>query len=182
MDPTPNLLADALPEDATVLVVGWPDLAGEACIDRGDLTVLTVDADDQGAAFVRRLERNDVVAEIIEPSRIAAAVLAADLVLVEATAAGAGELLASPGSRAAASVAYCSDVPVWAVVGRGRVLPDAGFTSLVERVSAVRVPWDAEADVVPLALATYLANEHGVSDVAGVRLVAECPLAHELLR
>ena len=182
MDPTPNLLADALPEDATVLVIGWPDLAGEACIDRGDLTVLTVDADDQGAAFVRRLERNDVVAEIIEPSRIGAAVLAADLVLVEATAAGSSELLASPGSRAAASVAYCSDVPVWAVVGRGRVLPDAGFTSLVERVSAVRVPWDAEADVVPLALATYLANEHGVSEAASVRLAAECPLAHELLR
>jgi hypothetical protein len=182
MDPTPNLLADALPEGATVLVVGWPDLAGEACIERGDLTVLTVDADDQGAAFVRRLERNDVVAEIVEPSRIGAAVLAADLVLVEATAAGAGELLAAPGSRAVASVAYCSDIAVWAVVGRGRVLPEAGFTSLVERVSTVRVPWDAEADVVPLALATYLVNQHGVGDAAEVRLAAECPLAHELLR
>ena len=182
MDPTPTLLADALPENATVLVVGWPDLAGEACIDRGDLTVLTVDADDQGAAFVRRLERNDVVAEIVEPSRIGAAVLAADLVLVEATAAGAGEFLAAPGSRAAASVAYCSGVPVWAVVGRGRVLPDAGFASLVGRVSDVRVPWDAEADVVPFALATYLATERGVNEAAGVQLAAECPLAQELLR
>lgn len=181
MDPTPTLLADALPENATVLVVGWPDLAGEACIDRGDLTVLTVDADDQGAAFVRRLERNDVVAEVVESSRISAAVLAADLVLVEATAASPTELLATPGSRAAASVAYCSDVPVWAVVGRGRVLPDAAFASLVERVGAVRVPWDAEADVVPLALATYLADERGVRDIADAALAPQCPLAHELL-
>jgi len=181
MDPTPTLLADALPENATVLVVGWPDLAGEACIDRGDLTVLTVDADDQGAAFVRRLERNDVVAEIVESSRIAAAVLAADLVLVEATAASPTEVMASPGTRAAASVAYCSDVPVWAVVGRGRVLPDAAFASLVERVGAVRVPWDAEADVVPLALATYLADERGVRGIADAALAPQCPLAHELL-
>jgi hypothetical protein len=44
------------------------------------------------------------------------------------------------------------------------------------------VPWDAEADVVPLALATYLANEHGINEAADVRLAAECPLAHELLR
>ena len=181
MDPTPTLLADALPEGATVMVIGWPDLAGEACIDRGDLTVLTLDADHQGAAFVRRLERNDVVAEIVEPSRLAAAVLVADLVLVEATAAGSGEFLAAPGSRAAASVAYCSDVPVWAVVGRGRVLPDAGFASLVGRVSDVRVPWDAEADVVPCALATYLATERGVGEAAGAQLQAECPLAQELL-
>jgi hypothetical protein len=181
MDPTPNLLADALPEGATVLVIGWPDLAGEACIDRGDLTVLTVDADDQGASFVRRLERSDVVAEIVEPSGVGAAVLAADLVLVEALAATPTEVLATRGSRAAASVAYCSDVPVWAVVGRGRVLPDAAFASLVERVAAVRVPWNAEADVVPLGLVSYVAHELGVVDVAEVRLAPECPLAHELL-
>ncbi|MFM2076691.1 MAG: hypothetical protein RJA49_581 [Actinomycetota bacterium] len=182
MDPTPDLLADALPEDATVLVIGWPDLAGEAALGRGDLTVLTVDADDQGTSFVRRLERSDVVAEVVEPSGLAAAVLAADLVIVEALAASTTELLATRGSRAAAAVAYCSEVPVWAVAGRGRCLPDAGFESLVQRVGAVRVPWDAEADVVPLALATYLATERGVLPVAEVALAAECPLAHELLR
>lgn len=182
MDPTPMLLADALPEDATVLVLGWPDLAGEACLDRGDLTVLTVDTDDQGASFVRRLERSDVVAEIVEPSGIAAAVLAADLVLVEATAASTTELLASRGSRAAASVAYCSDVPVWAVMGRGRCLPDAAFASLAAGIADVRVPWEARADVVPLALATYVATERGVLDVADAVLSPECPLTHELLR
>jgi hypothetical protein len=182
MDPTPMLLADALPENATVLVMGWPDLAGEACLDRGDLTVLTVDADDQGASFVRRLERSDVVAEIVEPAGIGAAVLAADLVLVEATAASTTELLATRGSRAAASVAYCSEVPVWAVLGRGRCLPDAAFASLAAGVADVRVAWDASADVVPLALATYVANERGVLPLDEASLAPECPLAHELLR
>jgi hypothetical protein len=46
----------------------------------------------------------------------------------------------------------------------------------------VRVPWDAEADVVPLALATYVATERGVLPISDVVLVPECPLAHELLR
>ncbi|MFZ4720002.1 MAG: hypothetical protein ACOYMR_11285 [Ilumatobacteraceae bacterium] len=182
MDPTPDLLAEALPEDATVLVIGWPDLAGEACLGRGDLTVLTVDADGEGHSFVRRLERSDVVAEIVEPAGLSAAVLAADVVLVEAVAASTGEILATRGSRAAASVAYCSEVPLWAVVGRGRCLPDAAFTNLVERVGAVRVPWDAEADVVPLGLVSHVAGERGVLPVESAGLAPECPLAHELLR
>ena len=105
-----------------------------------------------------------------------------DLVMVEATAASATELLTNRGSRAAASVAYCSEVPVWAVAGRGRCLPDAAFASLVTRVSAVRVPWDAEVDVVPLGLATYLATERGVLPIDQATLAPECPLAHELLR
>ena len=180
LDPTPDHLMDRLPDEATVLVVGWPDLAGEACIGRGDLTVLTVDADGEGRGFVRRLERSDVVAEIVEPGSLGAAVLAADLVLVEATAASPTEILASKGSRAVASVAYCSEVPVWAVVGRGRCLPEPAFASLVERVGAVRVPWEAEADVVPLQMAAYLATERGVQEPTGP-LAPEAPLAHELL-
>ncbi len=181
LDPTPDWLVDELPEDATVCVIGWPDLAGEAALRRGDLTVLAVDADDQGASFVRRLDRSDVVAEVVEPGGVAAAVLASDLVLIEGTAASTSELMATRGSRAAASVAYCSEVPVWAVVGRGRCLPDAAFASMVQRVADVRVPWAAEADVVPLGLASHLATERGVMPIETATLLVECPLAHELL-
>lgn len=181
-DPTPDRLADALPDGATVLMLGWPDLAGEAAISRGDVTVLTVDVDDMGGSFVRRLERSGVDADIVDAAGLGTAVLAVDLVLVEALAAGPADLLAVRGSRAAASVAYCSDVPVWAVVGRGRCLPEAGFNSLVQAVGDVRVPWAAEADVVPVALATHLVTEHGVRERSDTPLVAECPLAPELLR
>src|ERR1700755_1982932 len=31
-DPTPDVLIDLLPADATVCVLGWPDLAGEAVL------------------------------------------------------------------------------------------------------------------------------------------------------
>jgi hypothetical protein len=176
------VLISALPADSTVCVVGWPDLAGEAVLRRGDIRVLAIDADDQGSSFVRRLDRADVDAEVIEPGGIAAAVLAADIVLVEALAASTGELLAARGSRAAASVAYCSEVPVWAVVGVGRCLPEAGFVSLVERVADVRVPWQADADVLPLALCSHVATKAGVATIDEVTLSPECPMAHELLR
>ena len=182
LDPTPDLLTDALPEDATVCVVGWPDLAGEACLRRGDLRVLAVDAFDQGAAFVRRLDRSDVAADIIEPGGLSAAVLASDVVLVEALAASSTDFLAAPGSRAVASVAYCSEVPVWAVVGRGRCLPTLAFDSLVQRVADVQLPWHAEAEPLPLALASFVVTEHGVLPIDDVALTPECPLAHELLR
>ena len=47
-DLTPDVLIDSLPADATVCVVGWPDLAGEAILRRGDIRVLAIDADDLG--------------------------------------------------------------------------------------------------------------------------------------
>ena len=181
-DPTPDLLADALPEGATVCVVGWPDLAGDAVLRRGDVRVLAIDSLDQGAAFVRRLERAEVDAEVVEAAGLAAAVLAADLVLVEATAASPSELLGVPGSRAVASVAYCSEVPAWAVAGVGRCLPEAAFASLVERAADVRVPWHAEAEPVPLALMSWVAGEGGVRPIDEAGLRPECPMAAELLR
>ncbi|HQZ34390.1 MAG TPA: hypothetical protein PK020_08180 [Ilumatobacteraceae bacterium] len=180
-DVTPDVLIDEIPADATVCVVGWPDLAGEAILRRGDIRVFAIDADDQGAAFARRLERSDVEAEVIDPGGLAAAVLAADLVLIEVLAASGSEIIAARGSRAAASVAYCSEVPIWAVSGVGRCLPDAGFLSLVERLGDVRAPWLAEADVVPLALFSHLASAAGVVKLEDASFGAECPLAHELL-
>ena len=61
---------------------------------------LAIDGDDQGSSFVRRLERSDVAAEAIAPAELAGAVLAADLVLIEASAASTTELLAARSSRA----------------------------------------------------------------------------------
>ncbi|HTH04549.1 MAG TPA: hypothetical protein VL916_01715 [Ilumatobacteraceae bacterium] len=181
-DPTPEVLIEGLPEGAAVCVVGWPDLAGEAALRRGDLSVFAVDALDQGRGFARRLDRAGVTAELVDAGGVAAAVLAADIVLVEALAASPTELLAVPCSRAAASVAYCSEVPLWAVVGVGRCLPNAAFASMVERVADVRVPWMAEAEPLPLGLASHVVRCDGVYDIGDAVLAPECPLAQELLR
>lgn len=116
-----------------------------------------------------------------EPA-LGAAVLVSDLVVIEALAAADGQLLATAGSRAAASVAYCSGVPVQAVVGRGRRLPVAGFESLVARLSEVDAPWEVPVDVVPLALCSEVVDPHGATPAAEASLAAECPSAPELLR
>ncbi len=184
-DPTPDVLVEALPDDATVCVVGWPDLIGEALLRRGDSTVLAIDTDDDGmgsVAFVRRLQRAEVDAEIVPAAGLAAAVLASDVVVVEALAACETELLAVAGSRALASVAYCSEVPVWAVVGRGRRLPAALFEAMGHRQSDLRVPWDAPAEAVPIGLSQWVVGSLGVMPTGDASLAPECPMSYELLR
>lgn len=183
-DPTPEVLIDELPADATVCLLGWPDLAGEAVLRRGDLAVLALDVAGEGSSFVRRLHRADVDAEVVPAHGLAAAVMASDVVLVEAMAADASEALAVPGSRAAASVGYCSEVPVWLVAGRGRCLPDAILANVLQRVTDGRRPWEAEAEPLPIGLVSAVVRPTGLvlATDASAQLAAECPLAHELLR
>ena len=184
-DPTPEVLVETLPDDATICVVGWPDLIGDALLRRGDSTVLAIDTDDDGigsTAFVRRLQRADVDAEIVPPAGLAAAVLASDVVVVEALAASTNEVLATTGSRALASVAYCAEVPVWTVVGRGRCLPQPLFDAMGRRSTDLREPWEAPAEVVPLALTHWVARPDGVTPAAEASLTPECAMSYELLR
>lgn len=186
-DPTPDVVFEALPDDATVCVIGWPDLAGEALLRRGDIAVLAVDSDDDGfggSAFVRRLQRAEVSAEIVPAAGLGAAVLASDVVMVEALAATATELLAVSASRALASVGYCAEVPVWVVVGRGRCLPAPLFEVMSDRQTDVRVPWDAGAETVPLGLCNWIARPTGIAAVtdSSLSLQPECPMSYELLR
>ncbi len=182
-DPTPDHLFDLLPDDATVCVVGWPDLIGDAVMRRGDIRVLAIDADDQGNSFVRRLQRADIDAEIVPAAGIAAAAVAADIVLVEAMATGTDEILATTGSRALASVAYCSEVPTWLVAGRGRRLPQGLFTTMATRIADVRVAWDADAEPMPLALFGSVVGPNGAFDATEPDLLApECGMAHELVK
>jgi hypothetical protein len=170
-------------------VIGWPDLIGEALLRRGDAMVLAVDTSDVmgangmgGDAFVRRLQRADVEAEIVPAAGLGAAVLASDVVVVEALAASDNELFAAAGSRVLASVGYCSDVPVWAVVGRGRCLPTGLFEAMGQRLADVRMPWDAHAEGVPLALCNWVAGPHGVVPAVDASILPECPMSFELLR
>jgi len=187
-DPTADHLVDLLPDDATVCVIGWPDLTGDAILRRGDVRVLAIDVADRvgqgdGAAFVRRLQRSDVEAEAIGADGVAAAVLASDLVLVEASAVGRTDALALPLSRALASIAWCSEVPAWLVAGQGRRLPEPMVTTMVERLADDRGPWRAEAEPVPVGLFGTVVGPAGASapDAPGT-LDAECPMAFELLR
>ena len=61
-DRTAAELAHALPDDATVTVLGWPDEIGEALPRRGDVEVLAVDTRGEASGFVSQLWRADVEA------------------------------------------------------------------------------------------------------------------------
>jgi hypothetical protein len=181
-DATPSLLVDSIPEDATVCVVGWPDLAGEALIRRGDITALVIDGDGEGSSLARRLQRSGVDAEEISAIGTAAAVAASDLVLVEAVAAGPDGALCAIGSQAAAAVAYCNEVPVWMVVGRGRRLPRPMWEAMLTRIADNGDGWDQDVETVPLAMVGNVFGPTGLMAADAAALTAECPLAHELLR
>ncbi len=181
-DRTEQHLADALPADSTVCVIGWPDLASDALVRRGDVSVLVVDAAGEGASFVNRLQRSDVDAECVSMSGAAAAASAADLVLVEVSACGADGVLATSGSRAAAAVAYCSEIPVWAVAGVGRRLPAPMWAAVLGRLDAAGSPWDLDIEFVPAGTISHVVGPNGVVAGTGDLGRPECPVAPELLR
>lgn len=183
-DPTADRLVDALPAEATVCVLGWPELVGEALVRRGDVEVLAVDALDEGAGLLRQLRSAGVDATDVPVTGLGAAASTADLVLLEATAAGTGGVVAVAGSRAAGAVAHQAGVPVWAVVGHGRRLPAPLFAALLDRVVGAHAqePWESPDELVPGVLLDAVAGPAGPVEPAVALAEADCPVAAELLR
>jgi len=86
------------------------------------------------------------------------------------------------GSRAAAAVARHAGLPVWAVVGEGRLLPDRLWRSLRSRLDARGEPWDADEEVVPLSLIDVVAGSWGTGTVTDALARTDCPIAAELFK
>jgi hypothetical protein len=124
-DPTGRELIHAIPQDAVVTVLGWPDEIADVLPRRGDVRVFVVDTLSEGSGFVHRLLREDVDATDVPLAGLGAAAAASSLVLLEASAIGPREFLAVAGSRAAAAVARHAGIPVWLVGGVGRLRPPA---------------------------------------------------------
>jgi len=179
-DPTPRHLADALPEEATVTVLGWPELASEALVRRGDLAVLVIDAQGDAAAFTRRLLGADLEAVDVAESGTGAAAAASQVVVLEASAIGPDALLAPAGSHAAAAVAHHAGVPVWVMAGVGRVLPRGLWEVLVNRLDHDD-PWDAVVELVPLDLVDVVVGPVGARPVGELAKRTDCAAAPELL-
>jgi hypothetical protein len=181
-DATSRELAADLPQDASVLVLGWPDLAADALARRGDVEVLVVDALGYADTLVDRLRSIGVGALAVPESGVGAAAVEADLVLLEAVALGPTGLLAVSGSRAAAAVARHAGVPVWAVAGVGRVLPGRLWDALVGRLDVGGQPWDDEVELVPADLVDIVAGPAARSSFAEAAKRADCPITPELLK
>jgi hypothetical protein len=180
-DTTPNELAHALPDGATVTVIGWPELIAAALVRRGDLEVLVVDVHGEGSAFATRLQKYDVAAIDIPPEGVGAAVAASELVLLEAEAMGPTEALCRSGSFAAAAVARHAGTPVWLVAGVGRVLPARVWDALVSRADLDDDPWDSDDERLSLDLVDFVARPSGRCTVTDAVRTADCGVAPELL-
>jgi hypothetical protein len=183
-DPTPTVLAERLPDDGVVCVVGWADLAATALSRRPDLRLLIVDVHDELAWGSRRRdsagEWSD--SEIVPGPGLGAAAAAADLVLIEASAFGAGGVVATAGSRAAGAVARLAGIPVWAVAGRGRALAPALWEGLLARLDQAGTPWCGHDELVPLALLDQVVGPDGAEEPAAAAASITGPVAPELLR
>ena len=180
-DDTIDELTAAIPDGATVVTLGWPDLIGLAVARRGDVRVLAVDAGHQASSFVQRLERVDVESELVPTEAAAIAIAAADLVLLEAEALDTTRIVAPTGSALLAAAAGLSGTPVWVVAGCGRRLPAPMVTAIVDRVAQGAIdPWSREVEALPASLVAHVVGPHGRQPMADVR--AECEMAPELLR
>ncbi len=181
-DPTAARLADGLPEDAVVLTVGWPEQVAEALRRRGDVEVLVADSGGDGSALARALDRAGSVVSLVPDRGIGAAAALAGMVVVEASLAGPGGMLAAPGSYAAAAVAARLGVPVWAVAGVGRVLPASIWDAALARLDGCGLePWDRATELVPVELVAEVVTPAGI---VGTDALCEpsCPAAPELTR
>lgn len=180
-DPTPAELGHALPDEARVAVVGWPEIVGEALPRRGDVAVLAIDALGEGSGLVRRLGHAGVDAIDVQTAGLGAAVASSDVLLLEAVALGPTGFIGVSGSFAAAAVARETGVPVWVVAGVGRLLPARMWEALASRHAARPVdPWDLDEEVVPLTMADRVCGPTGLQEPAEALRRIDCPVAPEL--
>jgi len=180
-DRTARHVVDALPDRATVTVIGWPEQVASDFPRRGDVAVLAVDVDGEGAALARRLDRAGTDITEVPESGLGAAVRTSDLVLLDADATGPDGFVATAGSGAAAAVAKHAGVGVWVIAGAGRVLPAALWRAVVERLGGDR-PWELPVEVVPLDLADHVVGPGGISTAGELTRRADCPVAPELIK
>jgi hypothetical protein len=176
-DPTPDVLAGALPDGATVITVGFPEQSWRPLSRRGDLCVFVVDAGHRASAFAQRLERADVACEVVPMERTAINVPGADLVLLEAEAVGTDWAVAPIGSAVVGAVAHAAGVPVWLVAGRGRRLPEPMIDAMISRLGA----WE-DHEPLALGLVTDVVGPDGRVARSPAAVAAECSMVAELLR
>lgn len=184
-DPTGAELGAVLADEATVATIGDPDVIGAGLVRRGDIRVLALDAGHTATSFVRRLERHDVDVEPVDAGLAGVVCKHADVVLIEAMAVDSGRAVVPVGSSTIAAAAATWGTPVWLVAGVGRRLPGGFIDAMIAKVDALAIesdPWNLDVEVLPTSMFTHVVGPHGKVPMGPPAIVAECPMAHELLR
>jgi len=181
-DTTARRLAGAIPPDAVVAVLGWQPLVVEALVRRGDLEALVIDTLGEGSSLCRHLSSRDVECVDVPLAGLAAAVNAADVVVIDISAAGPTHGLGVVGSLAALAVARQCDTSAWGTIGVGRMLPSRVWKALADRLDDDADPWDRPDDVVPLSLLDAVVGPDGLETVEHAVRRTACPIAPELFK
>ncbi len=179
-DSTSEHVASALPQAATVAVIGWPDLALQKIHKRSDVSVRVIDAYGEGAGLARSLLEQGVRVEEVPFTGLGQACSTADVVIIDAEAAGPQSLVAPAGSYAAAVCGVNGGKQTWAVIGHGRALPEQYFKVIEDRLTMDN-PLEADDEIVPMSAVSCVVGPNGLTD--SERAAREdCVVAAELLR
>lgn len=181
-DGTAAALRYALPDDACVVVVGWPDAFSAALRGRHDLRIYIVGDDSYSDRRVDQLIDADYDADLVSWAGIGQATAQATHVLVGAQAVGPEQLLAQHGALTAMAAAAHWQVPVWCTVPVGCSLPQRMFDGLTRRwhESTNDDRWERDHEEVPAGLVTAFVTSAGLHEVATRPLQSTCPIVPEL--
>ena len=185
-DRTGAELAAVLPDEATVVTIGDPDVIGDGLIRRGDVRVLALDAGYTATSFVRRLERYDVDVEAVDagvgrcggPPRRRRAGRGAGRRLRSVCSSRAGRRRSL--RRRRRSGPRCGSWP--GSGGACRPASSMRWSPRSMRWPRSVDPWGLDVEVLPTSMFTHVVGPHGKVPMGPPAIVAECPMAHELLR
>ncbi len=183
-DETTQHLIDALPEDATVCLVGWSPTVLEAIARRGDCRAIIVDSFGSGDSAVNALERIDIDVQGVTLEHAAIAVQLSDVVIIDALGCGGSEVLSIGGSHAVAALAYCENKPAWVVTRLGTRLPVELWKAMKLSNRDEASPWRSDVDIISRDLLGQIIGPGGVSLPAqntGEIFIGECPASTEML-
>jgi hypothetical protein len=180
-DRTAERLAGRLPfpHDEPITVLGWPDLAGAALVERPDLDVMVVRRRSGGDHLRLRMARREPPVRVVSEVEVAA--FGPSHLLVEATAASPTCAVVPDDTPDLLATLASGGTTAWLVAGVGRVLPERLFVSLrheLERDGSDR----AGFALVDMARFERVAGPTGLDAPDTLSRRVDAPVAPELLR
>lgn len=185
-DPTSRQVAGSLPDDATLVVSGWPEVTVASLGRRGDLAVVVIDADGCGEDLVDALAGADVAGRAVPAVQVGAVLSSAVgvegvVVAIEADMTDGRRAIAGAGSLAAVATARALGLTTWLVVPEGRCQPEVMVSAALARLdSGVTDPAGVDWDVVPTELIDVVVRPGGPGVPAEVLGAPDGPAVPEL--
>jgi hypothetical protein len=176
-DRTATRLASVLPfpHDDPIAVIGWPEIAGDALVERPDLDIVVVRTPGSIGRMRARLASSELHTRTVDETEAIAA--APSHVLVEVHAVSPTTALVAPGT--ADLLWSLAGAELWFVAGVGRLLPERLFD--VARAEVERAD-DPVAETLELRRAARVAGPGGLDEPDRFVQRLDCPVAPELLR